>query len=71
MVVYLYIYIYTTIAGQTGWTDWADIFCEHSWVAVGCYRLKKLIFFFNGQRRALLYYNIIMIIINTAKRFQF
>ena len=24
-----------------GWTDWAEIFCEHSWVAGGCYMLKK------------------------------
>ena len=23
------------------WAD-ADIFCGHSWVAVGCFRLKKL-----------------------------
>ena len=48
------------------WAD-ADIFCGHSWVAMGCFRLKKLIFlqnffvllkiflfkFFHGQCRAL------------------
>ena len=25
-----------------GWTDWGEIFCGHSWVAMGCYRLKLL-----------------------------
>ena len=42
-------YIYMLfIAGQTGWTDWAEFFCGHSWVAGGCYRvisLKNLYFF--------------------------
>ena len=28
-----------------GWTDWAEIFGGHLWVAGGCYRLKKLDFF--------------------------
>ena len=49
-----------------GWTDWAYIFCGHSWVAGGCYRLKDFDIFFNffskflffnffphGQRRTL------------------
>ena len=27
-------------------TDWAEIFCGHSWVAGGCYRLKKFSNFF-------------------------
>ena len=44
-----------------GWTDWGEIFFGHSWVAVGCYRLKLLFLklnffsniFFHGQRRAL------------------
>ena len=29
------------------WTDWADIFCGHSWVAGECYRLKKRKLFFS------------------------
>ena len=24
-----------------GWTEWADIFCGHSWVTGGCLGLKK------------------------------
>ena len=28
-------------APPNSWTEWADIFCGHSWVAGGCYRLKK------------------------------
>ena len=27
--------------------DWADIFCGHSWVAGGCYGLKKMLSFFS------------------------
>ena len=27
-----------------GWTDWGEIFCGHSWVAVRCYRLKIVVF---------------------------
>ena len=42
-------YIYMLfIAGQTGWTDWAEFFCGHSWVAGWGYRvisLKNLNFF--------------------------
>ena len=28
-----------------GWTDWAQILCGHSWVAVRCFRLKKILHF--------------------------
>ena len=58
-----YIYIFVAYSRPNGWTDWAEIVCGHSWVAGGCYRLKKLDFFFqnifffyiffHGQRRAL------------------
>ena len=60
------IYIYVVYSRPNGWTDWADFFCGHSWVAGECYRLKKLEFFdpkyffqkfyfnfFYGQRRTL------------------
>ena len=33
-------YIYVTYSRPNGWTDWAEFFCGHSWVAGGCYRLK-------------------------------
>jgi len=57
-----------SIAGQTGWTDWAEFFFGHSWVASGCYRVMSLknlnffsnflkIFFFHGQRVLQLVYN--------------
>ena len=56
--------MYVPYSWPNGWTDWAEIFCGHLWVAGGCYRLKKnsnffpenvfiKIFFFHGQRRAL------------------
>ena len=31
--------IYVPYSWPNGWTDWAEIFCGHSWVAGGCYRL--------------------------------
>ena len=40
--------IYVPCSRPNGWTDWADIFCGHSWVAGGCYRLKKFKFFFQN-----------------------
>ena len=62
-----YIYIYVAFSRPNGWTDWAEIFCVHSLVAGGCYKLKnrnfffKFVFFkifffkffFHGPRRAL------------------
>ena len=47
--------IYVPYSRPNGWTDWAEIFCGHSWVAGG---LKNPIFFFQNfffheQRRAL------------------
>ena len=33
--------IYVPYSRPNGWTDWANIFCGHSWVARGCLRLKK------------------------------
>ena len=30
-----------TNSRPNGLTDWADIFCGHSWVARGCFKLKK------------------------------
>ena len=36
-----YNYIYVAYSRPNDCTDWADIFCEHSWVAGGCYRLKN------------------------------
>ena len=41
------LYIYVAYSRPSGWTEWADIFCEHSWVAGGCYRLKKIRTFFS------------------------
>ena len=34
--------IYVPYSRPNGWTDWAEIFCGHSWLAGGCYRLKKI-----------------------------
>ena len=55
--------IYVPYSRPNGWTEWAKIFCGHSWVAGGCYRLKNQNFFFpkfffqhfffHGQRQAL------------------
>ena len=39
--------IYVTDSRSNGWTEWADIFCGHSLVAIGCFRLKKNLTFFN------------------------
>ena len=39
------IHIYVPYSRPNGWTEWAEIFCGQSWVAGGCYRLKKLEFF--------------------------
>ena len=57
-------YIYVPYSWPNGWTDWAEFFCGHSWMAGGLYRLKKFEnyfskffflenLFFHGQRRAL------------------
>jgi len=62
-----FIYRYVAYSRPNGWTEWAEIFCGHSWVCVECFSLKKLILFskvffifffkfyfiFHGQRRAL------------------
>ena len=37
--------IYVTNSRPNGWTEWAEIFCEHSGVAGWCFRLKNRIFF--------------------------
>ena len=34
-------YINVTYSRPSGWTDWADIFCGHSWVAGERLKLKK------------------------------
>jgi len=39
-----HLYIYVAYSLPNGWTDWAEVFCEHLWVVK---------FFFHGQRRAL------------------
>ena len=53
--------IYVAYGRPNGWTDRAEFFCGHSWVAKGCHRLKKSKFYFStfflnlyfyGQRRA-------------------
>jgi len=31
----LYIYTYVAYSKLNGWTEWAEIFCGHSWVAGG------------------------------------
>ena len=36
-----YIYTYVAYSRPNGWTEWAEIFCGHAWVAGGCYRLKN------------------------------
>ena len=55
----MYIYMYSL---PNGWTEWAEIFCGHTWVVGEFYRLKKVRiffltlkkkFFFHMQRRAL------------------
>ena len=33
--------IYVSYSRPKGWTELANIFCGHSWVAGGCYGLKK------------------------------
>ena len=38
------------IAGQTAGQSWAELFHGHSWVAGGCYRLKKIIVFPRATR---------------------
>ena len=51
--------MYVAFSRPNGWTDWAEIFCEHSWVAGGggCFKLKKFDIFFkffiHRQRSAL------------------
>ena len=34
------IYKYVAYSRQNGWTEWAETFCGHSWVAGECYWLK-------------------------------
>ena len=34
------IHIYVAYCRQNGWTEWAEPFCVHSWVAGECYWLK-------------------------------
>ena len=36
------IFAYVTYSRLNDWTDWAQIFYGHSWVAGGWYRLKKI-----------------------------
>ena len=43
------------IAGQTAGPNWAELFHGHSWVAGGCYRLKKFIVFIIIKQRIRLY----------------
>ena len=38
---------YVPYSRPNGWTEWAEIFCGHSWVVRGCLRLKKSNIFFN------------------------
>jgi len=33
--IYIY-YIYVAYSRPNDWSDWAEFFCEHSWVAGGC-----------------------------------
>ena len=44
-ILFCIYYIYVAYSRPNGWTDWAEIVCGHSWVAGGCYRLKKSNFF--------------------------
>ena len=41
-----YIYIYIAYNRPNGLTEWAEFFCGHLWLAGGCFRLKKVQFFF-------------------------
>ena len=45
------IYIYIAYSRLKGWTDCADIFCGHSWVAEEFYRLKNRYFFQNFEKK--------------------
>ena len=43
-IIYIYIikqdiHMYVAYSRQNDWTDWAEIFCGHSWMAEGCYKL--------------------------------
>ena len=40
-----FVYIYVTDSRPNSWTEWADIFCGHSGVLGGCFRVKKIKFF--------------------------
>ena len=40
------IYIHVAYSRPNGWTDWAELFCGHSWVARGFHRLKNSMIFF-------------------------
>ena len=40
-------YIYVVYSRPNGWTEWADLFSGHSWVA--CYSLKENSSFFTGN----------------------
>ena len=42
----IHIYMYVAYSRPNGQTDWADFLCGQSWVAWGCFRLKKSKFFF-------------------------
>ena len=41
--IFLHTHIYVACSRPNGWTDWAEIFCKHSWVAV--LKVKKIIFY--------------------------
>ena len=69
IIIIIIIYIictYVAYSRPNGWTEWADIFCGHSWLASGFFRPKNefvfnfffvnfllQIFVFHGQPRAL------------------
>ena len=49
MVKRLHTYIF--YSRPNGLTDWAEIFCGHSWVARGVLGKKKIDFFFQKKKK--------------------
>ena len=52
-----FVFIYVAYSRPNGWTDRAEFFCGHSWVAVGCYRIKKIENLFFQQKKIIFFSN--------------